>query len=256
MTCSRGFERSEHCVQATPTPTLLAIDTATEFCSIALMRAGRVVERTEHVGQSHSSLVLPWIEAMLGGSGLKLADCDAIAFGAGPGSFTGLRIACGVAQGLAWGAVKPVVPIGNLAAMAFVAAAGADGPRRVACAIDARMQQAYWAVFDVSGLQVSEVSPPALTDAATLAGNIRAFAPAIVAGNALRVFADSWPAGHEELMPDLRASAGAIAALAARAWVEGRAVTPAEARPLYVRDRVAQTIEDRMRTRLAAGAAA
>lgn len=238
------------------TPTLLAIDTATEFCSIALMRAGRVVERTEFVGQSHSSVVLPWIEAMLGEQALRLADCDAIAFGAGPGSFTGLRIACGVTQGLAWGAERPVVPIGNLAAMAFVAAGHAGSPRRVACAIDARMREAYWAVFDVAGDDVREISPPALSAAADLAENVRAFAPAVVAGNALSAFTESWPAGQEQLLPDLRASAGAIAVLAARAWHEGRTVAPAEARPVYVRDRVALTVQDRLQARQDAAAAA
>ena len=235
-------------------PTLLAIDTATEFCSIALMHAGRVHERTEQVGQSHSAVVLPWIEGMLREHALRVADCDAIAFGAGPGSFTGLRIACGVAQGLAWGAEKRVVPIGNLAAMAFIAAGDADGPRRVACAIDARMREAYWAVFDVAGSDVHEVSPPALSPAADLAAEIRAFAPSVVAGNALTVFADSFPVGREELLPDLRASASAVCELAARAWREGRTVAPADARPLYVRDRVALTIDDRMRAREALAA--
>lgn len=242
-------------VPHTASPTLLAIDTATEFCSIALLHAGRMVERTEQVGQSHSTVVLPWIEAMLREHALRIADCDAIAFGAGPGSFTGLRIACGVAQGLAWGAEKPVVPIGNLTAMAFIAAGHADAPRRVACAIDARMREAYWAVFDVRGDDVREISPPALIAAADLAADIRAFAPAVVAGNALAAFADSWPAGREELLPDLRASAAAIGRLAVRAFSDGRALAPTEARPLYVRDRVALTVEDRRRAREAAAAA-
>lgn len=233
-------------------PTLLAIDTATECCSVALLRAQQITERVEDVGQSHSSVLLPWIETVLREQELQLKDCDAIAFGAGPGSFTGLRIACGVAQGLAWGAQKPVIPIGNLAAMALMAVSKSDVPQRVACAIDARMQEAYWAVFEVEEGRVREVVPPTLSSAASWVEELLAYAPQVIAGNALSALPLRWPEGFAacaRFLPQIRASARAIAWLAAQAWQDGKVLPAAQARPLYVRDRVAQTIAERKEAR-------
>ena len=235
--------------------TLLAIDTATEYCAVALMRGGDVVQHdivqhVEAVGQSHSTVLLPWIETLLHEQHLRLSDCDAIAFGAGPGGFTGLRIACGVAQGLAWGAEKPVIPVGNLAALAWLAAQeskDATQPQRIACAIDARMQEVYWAVFDVDvrGNAVHEVVAPSLSAAHALTEELRPYAPQVVAGNAFL----EGTALTAQCLPQVRADARAIAVLAQQAWLRGEALPAAQARPLYVRDRVAQTIEERKRAR-------
>ncbi|MCK6430350.1 MAG: tRNA (adenosine(37)-N6)-threonylcarbamoyltransferase complex dimerization subunit type 1 TsaB, partial [Burkholderiaceae bacterium] len=126
----------------TNAPILLAFDTATDVCSVALAIGGEIVESSETVGHAHSERLLPMIDALLAQRGLRLADCDAIAFGAGPGSFTGLRIACSVAQGLAWGAGKRVIPVGNLAALARRACDGRSAARRVVAAVDARMREA------------------------------------------------------------------------------------------------------------------
>lgn len=227
-------------------PTILAIETATEVCSVALLYAGKVFERTELVGQSHSSVLLPWIETLLRERDVALAECDAIAFGAGPGSFTGLRIACGVAQGLAWGSDKRVVPVGNLAALAWLAASGVR--QRVACAIDARMQEAYWAVYDVDGERIHEVAAPALTPAAQLDAALSEWGVDLIAGNALTAFASVWrPAAR--VRPEVRITATAIAVLAEAELRAGRALAPADARPVYVRDRVALTVEERMRVK-------
>ena len=97
---------------------ILALDTSTEYCSVALLHGDAMALREERAGQRHSELLLPMIDLLLAGAGLPLASLDGIAFGAGPGSFTGLRIACGVAQGLALGAGVPVVPVGTLLALA------------------------------------------------------------------------------------------------------------------------------------------
>ncbi len=236
---------ASHC----PVPTVLAIDTATEYCSIALLRADRVEQRIDRVGQAHSSVLLPWIEAMLRAQALRLDECDVIAFGAGPGSFTGLRIACGVAQGLAWGVGKPVVAVGNLAAMAWQAVAHNGAPQRVACAIDARMGEAYWAVFEVDRVQVREIVAPTLSASASLVEDVLAYQPAVVAGNALTTFDLCWPGESLQLLPQVKAQAHAIATLAAHAWAQGAVLAPADARPQYVRDRVAQTIAERMQVR-------
>lgn len=250
---------------SSPSPTLLALDTATEYCSVALLRAQQITERIERIGQSHSSVLLPWIETVLREQGLQLNDCDAIAFGAGPGSFTGLRIACGVAQGLAWGANKPVIAIGNLAALALLAANESKARKkseergrsqRVACVLDARMQEAYWAVFDVMDNHVREVVPPTLSSAVSLVEEVLVHAPQVIAGNALSTLPLHWPqdfAARTRFLPHLRASAQPIALLAARAWTQGQTqgqmLHAAQARPLYVRDRVAQTIEERRASR-------
>lgn len=234
-------------------PTLLAIDTATEVCSVALAHGDRIIERAETVGQKHSERILPMVDALLREADLALSDCDAIAFGAGPGAFTGLRIACGVAQGLAFGAGKPVVAIGNLAALALAARSASRGAHRVLAAIDARMQEAYWAVYSVDGDALIEVEAPALVAAADLAELFRRRAPDLVAGNALR----SFPLAAEGLRcataPEARASAASIAVLASTEFARGRAVAAELAAPIYVRDRIALTIDERRAAAALAG---
>ena len=120
---------------------ILALDTSTEACSVALWADGTVTERYE-LGSQHSGRILPMTQEVLAEAGLVLTQLDAVAFGRGPGSFTGLRICAGVAQGLAFGADVPVVPVSSLAALAQ----GVDAPR-VLAAFDARMEQLYWGAY-------------------------------------------------------------------------------------------------------------
>ena len=136
---------------------LLAIETATERLSLAVSVAGVVHERTLDAGQRHAELVLGEIDALLAAAGLRIGDLDGIAYGAGPGSFTGLRIACGVAQGLAAARALPVVGVGTLAAIAEAAAA----TRVVAC-LDARMGEVYHAAYEKQHGSLHEVIPPGL----------------------------------------------------------------------------------------------
>ena len=225
--------------------TLLAVDTATEICSVALARGEQVTGRAEAVGQRHSERVLPMVHDLLSERGLRLQDCDAVAFGAGPGAFTGLRIACAIAQGLAYGIGRPVVAVGNLAALALAASGAAPGVRRVLAAIDARMQEAYWAVYSIDGDRVREVSAPALAPAGELADICRSHAPDLVAGSALLAFPEAASRLSCALAPEARASASTIVRLAATILAEGGAVAADEARPVYVRDRVALTIDER-----------
>jgi tRNA threonylcarbamoyladenosine biosynthesis protein TsaB len=223
---------------------ILAIDTATEVCSAALLADGVVTARIEAVGQRHSERALPLVDALLRERGLALADLDCIAFGAGPGSFTGLRIACGLAQGLAWGAGKPVIGVGNLQALAARALAD-PSVQRVLCAIDARMQEAYCAVYERDqGGAPREVLPPQLARAADLAA--LAAGADTVAGDALSVFAPAWHGvAAARRLPQLRADAADIVRLAATPSLQARAVAAAAAAPLYVRDRVALTTAER-----------
>lgn len=227
-------------------PILLAFDTATDVCSVALALGGEIVESSETVGHAHSERLLPMIDALLAQCRARLADCDAIAFGAGPGSFTGLRIACSVAQGLAWGAGKRVIPVGNLMALARRAFDERPAARRVIAAVDARMREAYWAVYERRDGACLELAAPALGAAAELGALFDVWSPELVAGDALTTFPElTGHAANWQRLPELRASAASIAALALEAWRAGRTVAPREAAPLYVRDRVATTVDER-----------
>jgi tRNA threonylcarbamoyladenosine biosynthesis protein TsaB len=229
-----------------PALTVLAIDTATEVCSVAVLAGERLVEHVEVVGQKHSERALPMVDAVLAEAGLGLAEIDVIAFGAGPGSFTGLRIACGIAQGLAYGMDKSVVAVGNLRALAARALAEADADaQRVLVAIDARMHESYCAVYG-NDARVTELRAPSLERPDSLAQLAHSEKVGLVAGNALFEFASDWPESAPwQRLPALRASAADVARLARGDAERGLAVPPAQAMPVYVRDHVALTIEER-----------
>ncbi len=225
-------------------PIVLAFDTATEYCSVALLDS-RCIEKTEHLGQGHSERILPMVDEVLGEAGLDLREVDLIAFGAGPGSFTGLRIACGVAQGLAWGVAKRVVAIGNLRALAARALAVESRGEVVLAAIDARMNESYCAAYKRSA-EVAELRAAALVAPADLPALVAELGASIVVGNALTAFPEFWQDGvSARLLPQLRAGAAEIARLARIDARLGRTVAPHEATPLYVRDQVALTIAER-----------
>ena len=134
---------------------ILAIDTSTEFLSLALWLDGRLLSRDIHAGQTHSQQILPALRELLDEAQVELESLDGIAFGAGPGSFTGIRIACGVAQGLAFGANLPVVAVCTLLVLAQQ-----SGATRVIACLDARMGEIYHAVYEKSGDVWLEVNPP------------------------------------------------------------------------------------------------
>lgn len=137
---------------------ILALETSTEFCSVALYLNGKILNKEVFAGRSHSEILLPMIEEILAEGALTLQHLNGIAFGAGPGSFTGLRIACGVAQGLAYAADLPVVGISTLAAVAQKI-----GEQKVIVALDARMGEIYHAAYQkLTSHHWETISPPAL----------------------------------------------------------------------------------------------
>lgn len=127
---------------------LLAIDTSTDACSASLCLRGIYTERFESANKAHTRLLLPMIESLLKEAGISLSDLDAFAFGRGPGSFTGLRIAAGVIQGLSFALNKPVIPVSTLRALAQ-AAFRKQGATQVFSHLDARLQEIYWGLFKV-----------------------------------------------------------------------------------------------------------
>jgi len=211
---------------------LLAFDTSTELCSAALYLDGAWSVCEAMAGNRHSELLLPMIGALLSEAGLGLADLDGLAYGKGPGSFTGLRIGCGVAQGLALGVDIPVAGVATLEAMAY--ATGAD--RIIAC-IDARMHEIYAAAYRRQGEVMVEAMAPAvlkpaeltLPDAGDWLGCGTGFAayPDLLAGQLAKVQANLYP------------HARAIAQLALPVFASGQGAAADTAEPFYVRDKVA-----------------
>lgn len=221
-------------------PVLLAIETSTEAGSVALWRDGVVLDRDCTPGVTHSETLLPLVRSLLAEAGVGLADLDGIAFGAGPGSFTGLRVACGVAQGLAVAAGLPLLPVGTLEAMAWTCRSQIGGAD-VAVYLDARMNEVYCGLFgaDVAGAPV--VVAPA---AAPLPA-----AGAVACGNGLSAYPVLWDRvalTGARLEPAIMPNAAAVAALAAPRFARGEGIDPAFAAPAYIRDKVALTVAERL----------
>lgn len=221
---------------------LLALETSTEHCSVALWLDGEVHDRRERAGQRHSLLLIPMLDALLAEAGLKLADMDGIAFGAGPGSFTGVRIACSAAQGLALGADKPVAAICTLEALAED-----SGRDRVVAVLDARMAEVYHAAYEKQDGLWRAACDPGLwrpQEAPALAGGGWHGAGSGFAahGDALR---ERYAASLDGVDAGAVPQAAAIARLAAPVFASGNGVDAAEATPLYLRDKVALKTSER-----------
>lgn len=217
---------------------LLALDAATEACSAALLLDGAVRERFEVIGRGHAGRLLPMAHALLQDADLALGGLDGIAFGRGPGGFTGLRIAAGIAQGLSAGAGLPVVPVSNLAALA-AGAARASGATRILACLDARMGEVYWAAFTGGAdslraeseerlTQPHAVVPPSPGDWFGAGAGFAAY-PAIAGRLGARL------AGSDGgLLPH----AADIARLAAVELAAGRGLPATRALPVYLRNEV------------------
>jgi tRNA threonylcarbamoyladenosine biosynthesis protein TsaB len=219
---------------------VLALDTSTECCSVALLLDGRMRLRAEITERSHADLVLPMVDEVLTEAGCALRDLDGVAFGRGPGAFTGLRIAAGVAQGLAFGAGLEVAPVSSLAAVASQVA-GTPGEVVLACN-DARMGEVYWGVFLleadglVSALATESVSPPILVGEGSPPASH-------AAGNALHRYPElvvRLAALGLQIRDSLLPRADAVARLGARMLAGGQGLPADQALPVYVRDQVAR----------------
>ena len=213
------------------------------MCSAALWLDGQLESREALAGQRHSELLLPMVGELLAARALEPRDLDGVAYGAGPGSFTGLRIACGVAQGIAYGAGIPVIGIGTLLALAHAAQA-----QQIVCCLDARMGEIYHAAYrllDDGSWQ--EVCEPSLCHPAA--------APQLPAGawmgcgsgfNVHRpVLAERYAGCLAGVIEGIAPHANEVAGLAALEFACGHAIAAADAMPLYVRNKVALRVDER-----------
>ena len=222
-------------------PTILALETSTEIASAALLHGDQVITRESSGVQTHSQTILPMVQNLLAQTGITLAQCDAIAFGAGPGSFTGVRTACGIAQGLAFGADLPVVPIVTLQAMAQ-ACREATGATDVLAMLDARMDEIYWAQYRFSnGWHM--VVEPTLSPAA----GVIPLADVTACGNGFSVYAAGMEAhpSMKRAQPEIMPHAKHVAWLARIEFIANRTVAPRDAQPIYLRNKVALTTSER-----------
>ena len=217
---------------------LLAFDTSTERMSVALVHSGRLWRHNGPGAAQASAQLIPVIQRLMTEAGLTWTELQAIAFGRGPGSFTGLRTACSVAQGLAFGADLPVLAIDTLLALAEDARER-HGCAHVVAALDARMEQIYQARYEYAAGCWSQRQAPSLVNPE----QIVVPADAVLAGNAWAVYGERLPAGirHVEAWPE----AAAMLRLAPAMLAAGQAVPAEQALPLYVRDKVAQTTAER-----------
>ncbi len=221
---------------------ILALETSTEYCSVALWQDGVVSERCERVGQKHSEVLMAMIDVVLKEAGIKVKQVDGIAFGKGPGSFTGVRIACGVAQGLALGADVNVVGVCTLEALAQ-----ACGYVKIIAAIDARMGEIYFAAYEKrDGAWVTLIQPCLckVDDAPSVAG-----AGWFGVGSGFSVSDAALQARYENQLSGVDAKAmpqaSAVVQLAAIEFNQGNALDAALALPLYLRDKVALKTRER-----------
>lgn len=224
---------------------LLAVETSTELCSVALLRGGDLFVEEALAENRHSEMLVPMIRKLFERARLSALQMDAFGFGQGPGSFTGIRIACGIVQGLAFAASRPVVPVPSLLALAEQSNEG-----RVIAAVDARMGEAYLAAYARNGDDWDEVIAPRLADGASL--------PAlpgrrwVATGSGFdrhpwlrEAYRDSVEMRFEGDLP----RAGTVARLAARRFARGAGIAAGDAAPLYLRDKVALTTEERQKAK-------
>lgn len=218
--------------------TLLALDTATEACSVALLHEGKVLSHYEVIPRLHAQRLLPMISDLLAEGGIALSAVDGIAFGRGPGAFTGVRIAIGVVQGLAFALDRPVLPVSNLAVLAQ-RALREHGAQQVASAIDARMDEVYWGCYraeqgEMRLAGIEAVLPP---EQAVLPRE--ASGDWFGAGTGWGTFAARIAVPVVGQEPNMLPHALDLLSLARFAWARGEALPADQAQPVYLRDKVA-----------------
>jgi tRNA threonylcarbamoyladenosine biosynthesis protein TsaB len=224
-------------------PNILALDTSTDACSVALNLEGAITEDFRVIPRQHTQQLLPMVQELLANAGVKVSELDAIAFGRGPGSFAGIRIATGVTQGLAYAADIPVLPVSTLEALAL-AAHKKESRDRVAAALDARMDEIYVAAYDMtSGMPEIILAEQVCAPGDLALENVSYFA--VGSGwRYLNDMSDLTQASVTVAEEDYYPSAVDMLTLAERDFELGKAVTADQAIPVYLRDEVAWKKKD------------
>ncbi|MEB0022314.1 tRNA (adenosine(37)-N6)-threonylcarbamoyltransferase complex dimerization subunit type 1 TsaB [Actimicrobium sp. CCI2.3] len=223
-------------------PTILAIDTSSESASVALLHGSAVLSRLAIGPQTHSQTLLPMVQQVLQEAGLGLADCSAIAFGAGPGSFTGVRTACGAAQGLAFGVDRPVVAVSTLEAMAL-ACHEQTGAGAVLAMLDARMGEVYWAQYRFTPTCEIVIAP-----CLSAPDRVLPIGAVTACGNGVSAYAAQFATRlfMQDARADLMPHAAQIGSLARLALAAGLQVAARDAQPIYLRNKIALTTAERL----------
>jgi tRNA threonylcarbamoyladenosine biosynthesis protein TsaB len=220
---------------------LLALDTSSEGCSAALLSDSQLTHRFSLAPRGHTRLLMPMVRELLSERRLAASDLDAVAFARGPGSFTGLRIAAGVVQGLAFGLEIPVIPVSSLAAVAAqIPREGADGDTGIAVAFDARMGEVYWGCYGLDTGMPELLAPERVCSPALV--SLPAGPKRWLGGGSGWAFQSGMPSDvtARVAQPDLSLvpRAREVAILGEAAWLRGETITAAEAMPVYLRDEV------------------
>lgn len=223
---------------------LIALETSTRRLSVALWLDGTLFERNEDIPNGGSERLLPWVSELLAEAGVTFSEIDGIAFGAGPGGFTGLRLACGVAQGLACGLDLPVLGVSSLEALALAAYAG--GAERIFATLDARMNEVYYAAYQIrNGVSETVLAPAVAAPLCVPAPRGLETSGWVGCGNGFVLYPDLLKASVLEVRADFWPTATAVARLAAPRLARGEGIDAGLAVPLYVRDKVALTTAER-----------
>lgn len=232
---------------------LLAIDTAGQQCAVSLCAIDGSLEPVsvcQTVGNRHAECLLGYIDELLAQRNAVKRDIACVAFGAGPGGFTGLRVACGTAQGLGWALQVPVAPVNNLTAGALATARAMELPvgTRLAVMNDARMKEIYTGLYEVTDDGVTPLGESMLIAPADAAAWVKENGVTVVAGTAYDAYHDAMDFDDSVVLADIpEYMIVAMAQIGLAMFKDGKTVEPAQAAPLYVRDRVALTIQERAR---------
>lgn len=243
--------RANPIMTLTAAPTLLVIDTATDRCRLALSHQSAVLTFHGTPGSSHLEPAMSALDRLFAEHGIGPSACDAFVVALGPGAFTGLRVACTLVQGFAFATGRPAIGIGHLDAMA-ASLAGAHGPAwsgasRVVCALDARLDQAYFAVYEFTQGGWRSCQPATVGSARDLLDAAQGSGAGVIAGDL--DWLSGWLGNAAPQLLPAAPSLEAMVALGEKSLLAGAVLTPEQVQPLYVRDRVAQTIAERRAAR-------
>lgn len=229
---------------------ILALDSSTDACSVALTINGKILHLFELAAKSHTQRLLPMVDQILSEANCSLTELDAIAYGRGPGSFTGLRICMGVVQGLAFGANLPVIPVSTLQAMARNFADENPGNKLpIMPALDARMDEIYWGLFDAKGEPEEGATEYVMAPIAVCDHErVRQLNKNFIAIGPGWHYAGLQPVASAEMILDTYPHAKDIAVLAIEAFKLDKQMSIMDAQPVYLRDSVSWKKRQRIRT--------